>query len=82
MCKYCNSEPNYIGAWDDCGFEEELVVERDFNDGASPCITYWREDDHGVIQQHFRINFCPMCGRKLTDGDDAEKKEMEALDDK
>lgn len=68
MCDYCKTkEAIDIPAWHDCGFYEALIVERDFNDGASPCITFRREDDHGVTQQHFRINYCPMCGRSLTD---------------
>ena len=67
MCDYCKSyEPISLPPWYDCGINEELVVERDFNDGASPCITYMREDEHGeVAQNHFRINFCPMCGDLL-----------------
>lgn len=85
-CAHCDSDnQNNVPCWYEGSQrdgKEELVVEIGFNDGSAPCLAYRKENDEGMViaQQYFRINFCPMCGRKLTEGDDAEKNEMEARD--
>lgn len=54
MCDFCNETKEK-------GFEYE-----------SPCVV--KNDDgeyevyfHGLYEEYFKINYCPMCGRKLVE---------------
>lgn len=67
-CKYCNG---YIdegmplcGDLVDLGDVTNIVKTRDGYE-----IEYWRNFE---CQDSVKINFCPMCGRKLVEESDAE----------
>ena len=69
MCEYCEKEKKLIETeeadyiWEKfCGYEDRFVfVDRGY-------LRYTTDDysclDHG---EKIKINFCPMCGRKLGD---------------
>ena len=62
MCEYCEH------------YKEKII---DGENGFG-CITKYGElvvfpnTDFKVSAVHLKINYCPMCGRKLTEANDAE----------
>lgn len=69
MCKYCdfknreNVNDKFIPVQYGCGYAS---IEPDEPQMGSYAIEVFREDDD-VTTATFEINFCPMCGRKLTE---------------
>ena len=71
MCKYCDKD---IDSWDDTNLltvDLELnglkiaEVETTIDGGNKLKLIVWSEDCDMIADREMRIQYCPVCGRKL-----------------
>lgn len=58
MCKYCDSNSN------DCCIYSDPLTKEWYEDIET---LEWDDYDDGFVHQKNYINYCPYCGRKLTE---------------
>ena len=67
MCKYCKNESGYVKTLDDVAYG--LFADIGFyGDTREVCVS--TEAFGKKFTCNFKINYCPMCGRKLTESEE------------
>ena len=69
MCKHCEGEMDYIEDVKDKRTEMSVGIESVNSDYY---LNFYYEErcfSGAVVDRWVQINYCPMCGRKLTNGE-------------
>ena len=61
MCEYCGRKEKHI---------EELYEEKDYGEIFQKWFRVNIKSSPRTIQRVFKINYCPMCGRRLGDNNE------------
>ena len=77
MCKYCDfREPDRFGVSIDGEGVDALTMT--IHEGGKVHLHGYC--DYNRVEDRYQFNYCPMCGRKLSDDVDVEDKDRETLE--